>query len=733
MKKLFLLSLMAVVLSFSTSAQRLVNANDARINNKAGAIKAFTQKVSNTSKYYQAPLAAPAQLSDLGKGLNRVVRPKAEADYEIFYVRPEATFEMAFDFDTYRGYPDNIIGPAFAPVTWKNRSDDGITATWMYYDMNSEEMQESEETDLVMTPAATDVGYWNYMPYLAVSEDDYYQDTLMIKYGGDATIIFNDYSQSSYPVAAFDVWNNLCCLDNYWTVYNYVDLVDEDSGDAAWTEELQDIYSADAENISNARVKGFVQFLGTPASPYIINNVRWLAYWIAPNVPKGFPVTLKVLGQDEDGQYTRLIAESSTRCEAHSQFTGAYLQFPLRTELEGGGSIEGAVIDGPAVLELTGFHEDGEENITRFMVTTEVMYSELMEKRLEFNSGVHLEFDYNNEGETERLTTFERATAGYYINDARDSVAYLHSYDIYFDLEYPFLYSADSKIEMPTEGGSKDLIVCANQISELWEVTDENGAFDLPEWVSIAFQDTYLDDSEIYNDTTNTVITVDALPEGVEGRQAKILLSYPSFDKPAVQKEFIITQGEVEPEPVEYNEFYLVGDFNEWNVAEDGGRFVFTESEDGIYEAKGAFLADSTQFKVITPDANGSQGYKWFGGIDETGVGYFLITDELLEQPLEMMDGSNFLLPKAGYYYFTVKQLPAGQLRSVTEPLVIEVRRLFGDVNCDGSVNAADVTALYNFILNGDETYLATSDVNGDGAVNAGDVTAVYNVILGTN
>ena len=55
------------------------------------------------------------------------------------------------------------------------------------------------------------------------------------------------------------------------------------------------------------------------------------------------------------------------------------------------------------------------------------------------------------------------------------------------------------------------------------------------------------------------------------------------------------------------------------------------------------------------------------------------------------------------------------------------------DVNQDGSVNAADITALYNYILNGDETYIATSDVNGDDAVNAGDVTAVYNYILGGN
>lgn len=53
-----------------------------------------------------------------------------------------------------------------------------------------------------------------------------------------------------------------------------------------------------------------------------------------------------------------------------------------------------------------------------------------------------------------------------------------------------------------------------------------------------------------------------------------------------------------------------------------------------------------------------------------------------------------------------------------------------GDVNCDGSVNAADVTALYNYILNGDNTFITSSDVNGDGNINAADVTSVYNIIL---
>jgi len=57
--------------------------------------------------------------------------------------------------------------------------------------------------------------------------------------------------------------------------------------------------------------------------------------------------------------------------------------------------------------------------------------------------------------------------------------------------------------------------------------------------------------------------------------------------------------------------------------------------------------------------------------------------------------------------------------------------QITGDVNCDGSVNSSDVTALYNYILNGDSTFMSTSDINGDGSVNSSDVTAIYNIILG--
>lgn len=54
-----------------------------------------------------------------------------------------------------------------------------------------------------------------------------------------------------------------------------------------------------------------------------------------------------------------------------------------------------------------------------------------------------------------------------------------------------------------------------------------------------------------------------------------------------------------------------------------------------------------------------------------------------------------------------------------------------GDVNGDGTVTAADITALYSFLLNNDVTNLSNGDQNNDGNITAGDVTAVYNILLG--
>lgn len=74
------------------------------------------------------------------------------------------------------------------------------------------------------------------------------------------------------------------------------------------------------------------------------------------------------------------------------------------------------------------------------------------------------------------------------------------------------------------------------------------------------------------------------------------------------------------------------------------------------------------------------------------------------------------------------------QLNSFEHPYenyIIFPLAVYGDVNGDGNVTAADVTALYNYILNGDDSNITNGDLNNDGNITSVDVTIVYNILLG--
>ena len=61
----------------------------------------------------------------------------------------------------------------------------------------------------------------------------------------------------------------------------------------------------------------------------------------------------------------------------------------------------------------------------------------------------------------------------------------------------------------------------------------------------------------------------------------------------------------------------------------------------------------------------------------------------------------------------------------------IPVSAIAGDVNGDGHLSSVDITALYNYLLNGDSSSLVNGDQDGDGHITSGDVTVVYNIMLG--
>ena len=64
-----------------------------------------------------------------------------------------------------------------------------------------------------------------------------------------------------------------------------------------------------------------------------------------------------------------------------------------------------------------------------------------------------------------------------------------------------------------------------------------------------------------------------------------------------------------------------------------------------------------------------------------------------------------------------------------------EPEKVLGDVNLDGAVTAADITALYDILLgtiSPDDQLIALADINSDGTLTAADVTLLYDILLGT-
>lgn len=56
-----------------------------------------------------------------------------------------------------------------------------------------------------------------------------------------------------------------------------------------------------------------------------------------------------------------------------------------------------------------------------------------------------------------------------------------------------------------------------------------------------------------------------------------------------------------------------------------------------------------------------------------------------------------------------------------------------GDVNGDGLVSSVDITALYNYLLNGDNSDIVNGDQDNDGIISSVDITIIYNILLGSN
>jgi hypothetical protein len=113
-----------------------------------------------------------------------------------------------------------------------------------------------------------------------------------------------------------------------------------------------------------------------------------------------------------------------------------------------------------------------------------------------------------------------------------------------------------------------------------------------------------------------------------------------------------LTVTKVVEEPAGINELYVVGTFNGWSQEE--GMVELVADDDNYSHVGVVDLEAGEEFKIITPDG---EGWKWFGGIDENNVGYFLINDEIINDGINeiyLLGDANFKVENAGNYTITV-------------------------------------------------------------------------------
>ena len=144
----------------------------------------------------------------------------------------------------------------------------------------------------------------------------------------------------------------------------------------------------------------------------------------------------------------------------------------------------------------------------------------------------------------------------------------------------------------------------------------------------------------------------------------------------ALQEPLVMVVTKNVPFAPEYSEFYVVGDFNEWNQTEEGGRVELVGNEEGTEYTGSVEMLAEQKFKVITPNPNPTSDddqWIWFGGADENEMGYFLINNDMLNVDISLIDGANFQVLAGGEYTITVKAPQADGTRALQEPLVMVV------------------------------------------------------------
>ena len=151
----------------------------------------------------------------------------------------------------------------------------------------------------------------------------------------------------------------------------------------------------------------------------------------------------------------------------------------------------------------------------------------------------------------------------------------------------------------------------------------------------------------------------------------------------------------------EIEQLFVVGTFNNWS--QETGMIELIENENNEFVGD-VELEAGAEFKLFTPYGD---GLKWFGGVDENNVGYFLINSDMLETPITLIEGANFRVEEAGNYNITVVE---AESKGVQEPLVMTIKK--NTPEAIEAINMENVKAVRYYNVAGVESATPFQGVN---------------------
>lgn len=689
MKKLLTLSLILVL---AISANAKIKPGTMKVHRNMPAISQ-TLKAVNKAKpvLKEAVNVTPKRASETGLRKASLKEDTVPASSP-FYEKPLGTLYNTSSVEGigFQGGSFFVFAPAYTNLAFNANAPAGFK--WYYVDPANPD-DGTQELFIESTDVTLNLDYgngWYSLPELIYGETSFKAAEYYLTQGGPA-YYEAEYEGDEYKLLAS---NNNDGWDGFYTTGNGLN---SPGSNSMYTQGL---------GVDTAYTKGVAEYMPYAGTPYLLHAIHAQIYCTTTGEAT---LTIFKAEANEDGTFKdvtdEIIYTGTTEFDGVTAQKWPMLSFEDLYMVDDEGYEDLLTIDCPIVACIT-FDGDYLVGLTSA--------AHVDEFQLDNHALQYVEFEYNGDTYGEFFdTNFQWGSGGY-----------SSSWAFMYDIDFNYLHNQDSSdyFYVPAEGGEKTFTFDSYYASQAWDITDLEWDA-LPEWITVEPNDSiYLgSDGETwyYSGITDLKITVDALPEGVESRTQDIMITYDGV-------KYILHVVQPGEEPVVYNEFYMFGDFNGWVGGNNPLAMTATENE-GIYEAT-AVIGENGEFKFATPwdeapEAN--NGYRWFGGVDEVPNGYFLVDAEQLNKPLTLLDnaGSNFRMEKPGKYIF---RLNANNL--TVEIIPVEVP---GDVNGDGVCNGADVSALYNYILNNDDSALVNGDQNNDNEINGADVTAVYNIILG--